>query len=62
MNIAGVRNGLPVVVFLAVIVQYKLFIVSYKSEDFRAVTAATVKMPAEFLLANHHHVSPPLPE
>lgn len=44
-----------VVVFLAVIVQYKLFIVQYKSVEFRAVSAAAVKVPAEFLLAKHHH-------
>lgn len=58
MNVPGVRNLLSVVVFVVVIVQYKLFIVQYKSVDFRAVSAATVKVPAEFLLANHHHTCP----
>lgn len=61
MNISGVRNLPSVVVFLVVIVQYKLFIVQYKSVDFRAVSAATVKMPAE-LLAYQHDVCPRLAE
>lgn len=62
MNVPGVGNLLSVVVFLVVIVQYKLFIVQYKSVDFRAVSAAAVKVPAEFLLANHHHICPLLAE
>ena len=62
MNVPGVRNLLSVVVFLVVIVQYKLFMVQYKSLEFRAVRAATIKVPAEFLLANHHHICPLLAE
>lgn len=61
MKVLGVRNLLSVVVFLVVIVQYKLFIVQYKSLDFRAVSAATVKVP-KFLLANLHHICPLLAE
>lgn len=62
MNAAGVGNLLSVVVFLVVIVQYKLFMVQYKSVDFRAGSVAAVKVPAEFLLANHHHICPLLAE
>lgn len=53
VSVPGVGNHLSVVVFLVVIVQYKLFKVQYKSVDFRAVIATAVKV---FLLANHHHV------
>lgn len=51
---------LCIVVFLVVIVLYKYFIVQYKSEDFRAVTAAAaVKVPTGFcLLARHHYIRP----
>lgn len=42
MNVAGVGDLPSVVVFLVVIVLYKLFIVQYKSVDFRAVSAAVV--------------------
>lgn len=52
----GVGNLLSVVVFLVVIVQYKLFMMQYKSVDFRAVSASAVKVPAEFLLASHNHI------
>lgn len=53
------NSVLCIVVFLVVIVLYKYFIVQYKSEDFRAVAAAAVKVPTGFcLLARHHYIHP----
>lgn len=48
-------NRRCVVISLVVIVHYKLFIVQYKSVDFRAVSAAAIKVPADFLLANQQN-------
>lgn len=59
MNVPGVRKLLSVVVFVVVIVQYKLFIVQYKSEGFRAVSAATVKVPAVVVFVGEPPPPPP---